>query len=529
MPANPADPAPTSERRLRVNRKRILRVIGFPIALALIGWGALHRGWTGNEAGHRAVVAPDAKALTLGSVHFAACELAQKHSGATTRAFCARFAVPENRADPARRTLELRVALIRSDAPAADRDIVVFLAGGPGQSAIDTWPQVAAAFAPLRKDHDILLVDQRGTGGSNALDCPAPGGDDGRGGAPDAAEAGRHTRDCLAAVAKHADPREYTTTAAVEDLEAVRAALGSPKLDLVGVSYGTRLAQQYMMRHPQGVRSAVLDSVVPNTLVLGEDFAGNLDAALKADFALCLKQPPCTKAFGDPWTSLIRLRDRLRATPQTWDYRDPVTFLPKQLRLDEAGFVRLVRFFAYTPESSALLPLSIAEGLRGNFTPLAGQEQLITDDLGDLSSNALQLSIACSEDADLLTARPQDAGTLLGTRLADLLRAACAVWPHGTRPADFHSPLATATPVLILEGELDPVTPPRYGEEVVKGLSNGRLLIARGQGHNVIGRGCIPRLVREFVDKLDPRALDAGCVDALGPTPAFVDFNGASP
>lgn len=129
MPANPADPAPTSERRLRVNRKRILRVIGFPIALALIGWGALHRGWTGNEAGHRAVVAPDAKALTLGSVHFAACELAQKHSGATTRAFCARFAVPENRADPARRTLELRVALIRSDAPAADRDIVVFLAG----------------------------------------------------------------------------------------------------------------------------------------------------------------------------------------------------------------------------------------------------------------------------------------------------------------------------------------------------------------------------------------------------------------
>ncbi|HEX7327003.1 MAG TPA: alpha/beta hydrolase [Casimicrobiaceae bacterium] len=512
-----------------MNKRNALRVIAVAIAIVLVGSGIVKREREGAGSGPGPVIAADAKAFTLGGLHFSACELAQKHSGATTRAYCAPFSVPENRADPAGRKIGLRIALIRSDAPAADRDIVVFLAGGPGQSAVDSWPQVAAALAPLRKHHHVLLVDQRGTGGSNPLTCRGSNTYDERGGALDLDEVRKETRECLTATEKHADPRSYTTTVAVEDLEAVREALGAPKLDLVGVSYGTRVAQQYAMRHPQGVRSVVLDSVVPNTLVLGEGFAGNLEAALKADFGLCTRAPACAKAFGNPYASLVELRDRLRAAPQTRDYRDPVTFEPKQLRLDDAALVRLVRLFAYTPETAALLPLSIAEALRGNFAPLAGQESLITDDLADLTDNAMQLSVVCSEDADLLQRNPADEGTILGTRLVDLLQTACAIWPHGTRPANFHSPLVTATPVLILEGELDPVTPPRYGEEVLHGLSNARLLIAKGQGHNVIGRGCIPRLVREFVDKLEPRTLDAKCIDSLGPTPAFVTFNGASP
>jgi hypothetical protein len=109
------------------------------------------------------------------------------------------------------------------------------------------------------------------------------------------------------------------------------------------------------------------------------------------------------------------------------------------------------------------------------------------------------------------------------------LKTECGIWPHGSRPADFHKPLQTGTPVLILEGQFDPVTPPRYGREVLKGLTDGRLLVARGMGHNVIGRGCIPNLVGEFVKKLDPRTLNAKCVGQLGPIPAYTDFNGAAP
>jgi len=283
------------------------------------------------------------------------------------------------------------------------------------------------------------------------------------------------------------------------------------------------------MRHPEGVRSAVLDSVAPNELILGADFAANLDNALKAQFSLCTQAPACAKAFADPYASLLKLRDALRAKPETYAFRDPVTFAAMQGRVNEYSLAGLVRLFAYTPETAALLPLSIAEGLRGNYTPLAGQTQLLRGDLADLSENGMQISVICSEDADQLAPRAEDAATLLGTALVDALRAQCDVWPHGTRPVDFHAPLKTDKPVLVLEGELDPVTPPRYGEQVLKGLGNGRLLVAKGQGHNVIGRGCIPKLVNEFVDKLDPKQLDAKCIDALGPMPAFVDFNGAAP
>jgi pimeloyl-ACP methyl ester carboxylesterase len=504
------------------------------IALAALGYVAyayLAKPSNPSAARIAAPIPARATEFTLGTLHFAACDLPQKKSGATTRAYCAPFSVPENRAQPQGRTIALKLALIRSAAAAADSDIVVFLAGGPGQAAIDTWPEISYAFAPLLKHHHVLLLDQRGTGGSNPLDC-APDSS-----AADAAAADSldplsrdaRTRACLAVVEKKADPRYYTTTDAIADLENVRQALGAPPFDLVGVSYGTRVAQQYLMHHPDAVRSAVLDSVAPNELVLGEDFATSLESALKAQFALCIQTPACAKAFGDPYASLGKLRAELRARPRDYEFHDPVSFRVTHRQLNEGVLAGLVRMFAYTPESAALLPLSISEGLKGNIAPLVGQAQVITGDLAGLADSGMQLSVICSEDADLLKPRPEDADLVLGTALIDGLKSACAIWPKGTRPADFHSPLQTDKPVLVLEGELDPVTPPRYGEQVLKGLRNGRLLLAKGQGHNVIGRGCIPKLVGEFVEKLDAKALDAKCVDALGPMPAFIDFNGSSP
>ena len=477
-----------------------------------------------------APIAANARSFTLGTLPFSACELPQKRSGARTQAYCAPFAVPENRdANRANgRKIDLRLALIKSEAAAADRDIVVLLAGGPGQSAIDSWPQIAGAFAPLRKHHHVLLLDQRGTGGSNGLLCKPE--DDGKvSDTLDIAAIRKSTHDCLAAVSDKADVRHYTTTDAVEDLETLRHALGDPTFDLVGVSYGTRVAQQYTMRHPDGVRSVVLDSVAPNELVLGQEFAANLDDALKAQFAHCTRDAACAKAFGDPYASLMRLRDALRAKPENYALRDPVTFAALQGRVNEYNLAALVRLFAYTPETAALLPLSIAEALRGNYAPLAGQSQLLTGDLADLSESGMQMSVICSEDADLLAPRPQDANTLLGNALVEAMRAQCEIWPHGARPADFHAPLQTDKPILVLEGELDPVTPPRYGEQVMRGFTNAKLIVAKGQAHSIMGRGCLPKLVGEFVEKLAPKTLDAKCVDALGPMPAFIDFNGSSP
>ncbi len=144
-------------------------------------------------------------------------------------------------------------------------------------------------------------------------------------------------------------------------------------------------------------------------------------------------------------------------------------------------------------------------------------------------TGGMQLSVICSEDADLLTPRPQDAETILGADLITAIKTECSVWPHGARPADFHTPYRSSIPTLLLSGARDPVTPPRYASEVLQGLSNGRSFVFAGMGHSVIGRGCMPKLLEQFVDKRDPKALDAKCLQVTGPIPAFVDFNGASP
>jgi pimeloyl-ACP methyl ester carboxylesterase len=471
-------------------------------------------------------ISSNAENFRFGSLEFSACELAQEHSAATTKAWCAPFQVPENRVDQDGRKLDLKFALIPST-QAADDDFIVYLAGGPGQSAIDTWPQMADSLGPARKHRHVLLLDQRGTGASNALECSGQEDEDSL--TFDLERIRASTRRCLDEVNRHAAAQFYTTTDAVEDLEALRQALGAPKFDLVGVSYGTRVAQQYLKRHPEGVRSIVLDSVAPNELVLGGEFAGNLDAALKAQFANCAKQSACAKAFPDPYAALIRLRDALRDSPRQASYPDPVDFSQKTERLDEFGMVALIRMFAYAPETAALIPHTVAQSLAGNDGPLMGQRRILEQGIESLARSGMQLSVICAEDADRLVASDADANTLLGKRMAEVLKAQCAMWPRGQRPSDFNEPSKGDTPILVLEGELDPVTPPRYGEQVMQHLDNARLIVAKGQGHNIIGRGCMPKLVSEFMDTLAPKTLDVACVDELGPTPYFIDFNGAAP
>jgi pimeloyl-ACP methyl ester carboxylesterase len=476
---------------------------------------------------------PPAKPKTwkVGSLTLKSCELGRPGSGARAAAWCATFEVPENRADPHGRKIGLRLALVRSDAAAADRDMVVLLAGGPGEAATESWSMVAPAFEEVLKHHDVVLLDQRGTGGSHPLSCKADEDDAGDDTAlvPDLDKTRKEVQACLDEVGKRADPRYYTTTVAVQDLEDVRQALGAPAFDLVGVSYGTRVAQQYLMRHADAVRSVVLDSPVPNQAVLGEDFAANLEHALKLDFAQCTATPACRQRFGDPMQTLYQLRDALRANPHTVSFRDPQSWATVTRPLNEYALAGVVRMFAYTPETAALLPLSIDAAAHGDVGPLLGQAKLLSGDLSGDMNNGMSMSVICSEDADLLKPRPQDADTMLGNHLVDAIQAECSVWPHGARPADFHAPLKSDKPVLILSGELDPVTPPSYGRTILAGLGNARQLLLKGMGHGELVRGCMPKVLARFIDKPDPKDLDAGCLDRLGPTPAYVNFNGATP
>lgn len=471
-------------------------------------------------------VAP-AKPAMLGTIAFKPCSLSSPMTRDSLEAYCARFEVPEDRGNPQGRKVALNIAWLKAtNQGEAMPDPVFFLAGGPGQAAVATYPSLDPVFEEVRKQRHVILVDQRGTGESNLLSCDADP-DEGSDMSPEAMQAS--ATKCVDTLSKKADLRHYTTTDAIADLDDVRKAIGAAQINLVGVSYGTRVAQQYAMRHPQATRSIVLDSVVPNTLGLGNIFARNLDDALALQFALCSKAPACKGKLGDPRIELDQLLAKLRTAPVTVRYRDATTGEQAEDVLRADTVAGLVRMYAYMPLAGALLPKLIHEANNGRYDGLMALAQMMTGEMKDAMAMGMQMSVICSEDADSMVVRAEDANTVLGNTMPTSMAAMCKVWPKGAMPADFHQALATKVPALVLEGEFDPVTPPRYGEEVVKTLPNGRLFVLRGQGHNVIGAGCMPKLFAQFMEKADAKALDGKCLDTLNYAAPFTSFNGSEP
>ena len=494
----------------RLHRCALLRTA--PVLAVLLSLGASH-----------------AHARQLGSLEFEPCTLAPATRAVSVEAQCATLAVPEDHDQPGGRRIDLAIAWVPAQGE-AENDPVFMLAGGPGQAARDAYPAIAGAFAEARKRRHLILVDQRGTGGSNPLMCRnregEPAVSDGQTDqSPEALRA--FAERCREALDEVADLRHYTTTDAVDDLDAVRHALGAERVNLVGISYGTRLAQQYARRHPERVRSVVLDGVVPNDLVLGAEHAGNLEAALDRQFQRCRNDPVCTERLGDPRRHLDALL-ALEEGPEV-GYRDPASGEWRQERYRRDHLVAVTRMFSYAPNAAGLLPLVLAEAAAGRYAPLLAQARWLMSALGEEIHSGMQLSVMCAEDAAELVENPADEGSVLGNALITLLKAQCAVWPRGQRPGDFRTPMPADLPTLLLSGALDPVTPPRYGEQVLATLQNARHLVLTGQGHNVIGIGCMPKLLAQFIDSTDPAALDEPCLDSLRAPPPFVAFYGWEP
>ncbi|WP_293369548.1 alpha/beta hydrolase [Nevskia sp.] len=478
-----------------------------------------------------AVSAESARAddFRIGQLAFQSCTLGEKRAD-TLEAWCTTFEVAEDPAKPDGRRINLNVAVVPARSPKPKADLLVFLAGGPGQAAIEAYPKIEAGFQPLLRDRHLLLVDQRGTGGSNRLACPqAPEDvlDDAQGSSTDAFR--RQAEDCLAAVRDHADPRHYTTSNAIRDLETLRAALGNPQYNLVGGSYGSRVALSYLRAKPDSLRSVIVDGVVPQDEPLGQSHARNLDDGLAAIFAACREDKTCSARFGDPAATLSALRLKLREAPMLVTLPDPLTHAPVTRTLGEFGLVGVVRLYSYAPESAALLPLLIDEAAKGRAEALVAQGLIISRDLGKQLAHGMELSVICAEDAPELRERPEDEARLIGNLLPKLILAQCPVWPTGTRPEGFKQPVVSDKPVLLLSGEWDPVTPPRFADAAAKTLSNSRHLVAKGRGHIVLQRGCMAKLAAKFVDELKPAALDASCLDVLGRIPPFTSYLGPQP
>jgi pimeloyl-ACP methyl ester carboxylesterase len=478
-----------------------------------------------------ALVAPRIEARQLGELNFEKCELPVVgiRPSNPVNAECTTLKVPEAPDGQGGRQIELAVALVPSRSPKPLPDPVFILAGGPGQSAREVWRGMAGSFREVLAERHVILLDQRGTGASNRFDCPAPEGMDPLAVEVDPALAAGLARDCLEKAKETHDARYYSTEDAALDLDRVRAAIGAGTVNLVGVSYGTRMGQIYAKRYPARVRTLLLDSVVPNELMLGTEHAMNLEDTLKRQLDRCKDDAECGKRFGDPYATLKALVEQLRAQPRMVPARDPRSGEIADRALTPGTLATVARMYMYGGETAALLPMTLSEAQAGRFEPLIAQAAMMSDDLGSQIAGGMHWSVICAEDAPGFAPRPQDDGLLLGQDFIAMTTAWCGAWPKREIPADFHAPMSGDTPMLVLSGEFDPVTPPRYGDQVVKNLPNARHLIVPGQGHSVLGRGCGPKLLAQFIKTADAKALDAECLQQQTPAPFFLNFSGSAP
>ena len=459
------------------------------------------------------------------------CQLTLPGTNLTAEAECGWFEVAENPARPEGRKIKLRVARVPASERSVEPDPLMLLAGGPGQAASEAWLIVAPALKKVNKNRDILLIDQRGTGQSNALRCPQM--ELAEAVALDWDELGKLTRECLAEL--DGDPRFYTTTIAMQDYDKVRSALGYEQLNLFGVSYGTRAAQVYLRLFPDRVRSVVLDSVTPQDLALGTEHALRLDQTLQRILSSCENDAECDSAFPDVSQNLRTLIVKLDSEPADIVVDHPLTGQAFPLKMDRQILASAVRFLTYSAETQALLPLLIHEAATtGHFERLASQLLITASGFSDSISQGMELSVVCSEDYPLFpepekTSSSAESMSLMGDAMLKASQIQCGIWPPGDVPDDFHDPVISDKPVLLLSGELDPVTPPEYAERVKSHLSNSLHLVAPGQGHSVSGRGCIGQLISDFVIAGSFEELDTQCLDQLKASPWFMSLTGPRP
>ena len=443
-------------------------------------------------------------------------------------AYCGTLSVYENRAAGSGRQIALNIVLLPAIGASVRPDPLFFLAGGPGQGAAQLAGQIREVFRRVLRTRDIVLVDQRGTGKSNPLDCRS-----------DSSSLRELTEDDDAAIERlrrcldglDADVRLYTTTIAMDDLDDVRAHLGYERINLYGGSYGTRAALVYLRRHEGHVRSIVLDGVSPTDMRIPLFAARDAQRALDKLLQACEADPTCNAAYpalGDRIRTLLR---RLEADPPRVSVVHPRTGVAEDVVV-EARVVASILFGAlYSPVTASIVPVLVDHAERNRFESLFALG-LAGSASAENMSVGMQLSVLCSEDAARFADADVDretAGSVFGSHLLRGQRQACAFWPKGEVPPEFYQPVTSNVPALILSGDVDPVTPPSWGEAVAKHLPNARHVAVPATGHGVIGTPCGGRLIEQFLERGSAADLDVGCVDDVRRPPFFVTPSGPEP
>jgi len=427
---------------------------------------------------------------------------------------CGVHEVWEDRSAESGRRIPLRVVLLPAGSPTPAPDPIVVLQGGPGASNVAS----ARGFAnsPQRADRNILLVDLRGTGGSAPLDCGFQSGYSSTGYLEDFLPIDK-LRACRDSLSAHADLTQYVTPHVVDDLAEVLDALAIQQVNLHGFSGGTRQALAFIRRHPDRVRAAILEGPVPLDARIPFTFARDAQEALDGVLSDCLADSACGRAFPAIRREFLSVLGRLDSAPVPVSVALPDGTV--RISLSRPAFAQVVRYMLYRPASAAALPLAIHSAARGDYTRLG--RAAVSVGVGGGISIGFYVSNTCSEDLPWFTdaeAIAAAAGTFLGTYRLRQQRAACGEWPRAELPAGYLEQVRSSVPVLILVGERDPVTPPRWGHEVAEQLSNAQVVVVPGGGHafgDLEPRGCLPAIREQFLARASVAGLPVECVSRV--------------
>lgn len=470
----------------------------------------------------RAVMLAAALLLTAPLAQAGAALKPCRVDGIPNELLCGSLARPLDPARPDGVKVDIHYLVVPALARNKQPDAVLLLAGGPGQSAVKVASRVLPRLSRLNNRRDLVFIDQRGTGKSAPLDCP----DDSK--LPlteqldDAAQL-RRIEACRAGLEKlpYGDLRFFTTTIAMQDMDAVRAALGVPQWNLVGASYGTRAALEYLRLFPAQVRRTVIDGVAPPDMVLPTSFSTDGQAALDLMLAAHAKTHPTLRA---DWQAL------LASLPRTVTVQQPLTGVPERFTVNRDLLLRAVRMPLYQPTLASALPAAIQAAARdGNFAGLFGLSSAFGNSPAMRLAMGMHYAVVCAEDAPRIAGSGDAPGADFRTASAEQYAQVCKTWPRGAVAPEFYRVPPAPSPVLLLSGGADPATPPRHGERMTQALGTGhpervQHIVVPEAGHGVMAVGCMRDIVFRFIDaKSDTAALpqDAACATRIPRPTAF--------
>lgn len=443
-----------------------------------------------------------------------------------TEAWCTSMDVPLDgvKAQP---SISISIVKLPSIRPNPEPDPLVLLAGGPGQSAINSIATVLPSLSLIQQNRDLLFIDQRGTGSSQPLDCQIEQSSNKEWDSPESLSKLKVAlKECVEEWPYQS--QFFTTAFAASDLEAIRIGLNIPQLNLYGISYGTRLAQVYMRQFPSSTRSVILDGVVPMTIPIGENVVSDAQSSLEILFEQCAEDESCQSAFPNLRQSFSLLISQVEEESE-YLLKNPTTGDSELYSLSPNTIVSGIRMALYFPTLRRLLPYAVNEANKGHMEPLLAQTIHPAMQMNDSINVGLYYTIYCAEDVPRLKNPTQKINGIMGILDATYGHEICDIFPAVDIEPEFFEPVVSDLPTLLLSGKKDPITPPRYAELLGGSLKNHQHIIANQGSHNVGTMPCGADTMAVFIESPEALPLQEDCLETYPTQPWLIHRSGGQP